>query len=90
MVFLSEFQWQVMILLLKLMLHDATQILNNVRFSRFMLTGFDNTSTIRFGTFDLVRSGWRKYSKEIYSNSVTSDSEGNVSRKIIQILKWEV
>ena len=59
---------------------DATQILNNVRFSRLMLTGFDNTSTIRFGTFDLVRSDWRKYSKEIYSNSVTSDSEGNVSQ----------
>ena len=39
---------------------DAAQLLNNVRFSRLLFAGFDNTSTIRFGTFDLVRSDWRK------------------------------
>lgn len=55
---------------------DAAQILNNVRFSRLMLAGFDNTSTIRFGTFDLVRSDWRKYSKQVYSNTVSGTSEG--------------
>ena len=55
---------------------DAAQLLNNVRFSRLLLAGFDNTSTIRFGTFDLVRSDWRKYTKQIYSNSVPSSSEG--------------
>ncbi len=41
-------------------------ILNNVRFARMVLTGFDNTSTIRFGTFDLVRSDWRRYTKNIF------------------------
>ncbi|ASW74789.1 cell surface protein SprA [Chryseobacterium piperi] len=40
-------------------------ILNNVRFARMLLTGFDQTSTLRFGTFDLVRSDWRKYPKKI-------------------------
>lgn len=55
---------------------DAAQILNNVRFTRLMLTGFENTSTIRFGTFDLVRSDWRKYSKQVYSNSIPDTSEG--------------
>ncbi|WP_188617474.1 T9SS outer membrane translocon Sov/SprA [Cloacibacterium rupense] len=55
---------------------DAAQILNNVRFSRLMLAGFDNTSTIRFGTFDLVRSDWRKYTKQVFSNSVPGTSEG--------------
>ncbi len=35
-----------------------------------MLTGFENTSTLRFGTMDLVRSDWRKYPKTLapYSN----------------------
>jgi len=40
-------------------------ILNNVRFARMLLTGFDQTSTLRFGTMDLIRSDWRKYSKNI-------------------------
>ncbi|MBK1894133.1 T9SS outer membrane translocon Sov/SprA [Chryseobacterium paridis] len=39
-------------------------VLNNVRFARMLLTGFDQTSTIRFGTMDLVRSDWRKYPKK--------------------------
>jgi len=43
---------------------DAS-ILNNVRFARMVLTGFDNVSTLRFGTMDLVRSDWRKYPKNI-------------------------
>lgn len=36
-----------------------------------MLTGFENTSTLRFGTMDLVRSDWRKYPKTlaVYSNN---------------------
>ena len=40
-------------------------VLNNVRFARMLLTGFDNASTIRFGTFDLIRSDWRRYTKNI-------------------------
>ncbi|REC46243.1 T9SS outer membrane translocon Sov/SprA [Chryseobacterium pennipullorum] len=38
-----------------------SSVLNNVRFARLMMTGFEQTSTIRFGTLDLVRSDWRKY-----------------------------
>ena len=52
---------------------DAS-ILNNVRFARMLLTGFDQTSTLRFGTLDLVRSDWRKYTKNIATN--VSDNEG--------------
>lgn len=44
--------------------HDVS-ILNNVRFARLLLTGFDETATIRFGTMDLVRSEWRRYTKNI-------------------------
>ena len=51
-------------------------VLNNVRFARLLLTGFDNTSTIRFGTFDLIRSDWRKYTKRISSATVPASDEG--------------
>ena len=40
-------------------------ILNNVRFARMLLTGFEQNATLRFGTLDLVRSDWRKYTKNI-------------------------
>lgn len=62
-------------------------ILNNVRFARMVMTGFDETSTIRFGTFDLIRSDWRKYGKNIAANytepstdptNPTSDNEGTL------------
>ncbi|WP_066680000.1 MULTISPECIES: cell surface protein SprA [unclassified Chryseobacterium] len=43
----------------------SESVLNNVRFARLLLTGFDQTSTLRFGTMDLIRSDWRRYSKNI-------------------------
>lgn len=55
--------------------HDAS-ILNNVRFMRMLLTGFDQTTTLRFGTLDLVRSDWRKYTKN-FANS-TNQNEGSI------------
>ncbi|MBO9694448.1 cell surface protein SprA [Chryseobacterium sp.] len=51
-------------------------VLNNVRFARLMLTGFDQTSTLRFGTMDLVRSDWRKYTSKIASTIVSGSEEG--------------
>lgn len=53
---------------------DAS-ILNNVRFARLLLTGFDETSTLRFGTFDLVRSDWRQYTNKIAVTG-TGEDEG--------------
>ncbi|WP_438265281.1 cell surface protein SprA [Chryseobacterium gilvum] len=51
-------------------------VLNNVRFARLLLTGFDQTSTLRFGTLDLVRSDWRRYPNLIASPTVDSQTEG--------------
>lgn len=51
-------------------------VLNNVRFARLMLTGFEQTSTLRFATMDLVRSDWRKYTSKISSFNVSGDVEG--------------
>ncbi len=55
--------------------HDPS-ILNNVRFARMLLSGFDQTATLRFGTFDLVRTDWRRYTNNIASPAVTSVQEG--------------
>ncbi|WP_431612568.1 cell surface protein SprA [Chryseobacterium sp. 'Rf worker isolate 10'] len=55
--------------------HDLS-VLNNVRFARLMLAGFDQTSTLRFGTMDLVRSDWRKYDSKIASTVVSAPEEG--------------
>ncbi len=51
-------------------------ILNNVRFARLLMTGFEQTSTLRFGTMDLVRSDWRRYPNKIFSPTVDSPTEG--------------
>ena len=51
-------------------------VLNNVRFARLLMKGFDQTSTLRFGSFDLVRSDWRKYTNKIFSPDVPVNQEG--------------
>lgn len=53
---------------------SSEAILNNVRYARILLDGFEETSTLRFGTFDLVRSDWRKYNKTLAV--VANDVEG--------------
>ena len=57
--------------------HDPA-ILNNVRFMRMLLTGFDQTSTLRFGTLDLVRSDWRKYTKNFASAANSIEGSTNI------------
>lgn len=54
----------------------SASVLNNVRFARLMLAGFEQTSTLRFGTMDLVRSDWRRYPNQIASPTVSSQQEG--------------
>nr|WP_245707137.1 cell surface protein SprA [Epilithonimonas hungarica] len=56
---------------------SSESVLNNVRFARMMLKGFEQTSTLRFGSFDLVRSDWRKYTNLISSTNVSDQDEGN-------------
>ena len=58
-------------------------ILNNVRFSRMLLTGFDQASTIRFGTLDLVRSDWRKYTKNIATTADPAAPENEGTTTVI-------
>jgi len=40
--------------------------LSSVRFMRMFMKGFRDTTILRFATMDLVRSDWRKYTKELH------------------------
>lgn len=58
---------------------NSPDVLNNVRFARLLLTGFDQTSTLRFGTLDLVRSDWRTYPRNIaLTGGGTATDEGTL------------
>ena len=63
---------------------DAS-ILNNVRFARMLLTGFDQAATIRFGTLDLVRSDWRKYTKDIATNIADTEGVNPVDNQFVDV-----
>jgi len=53
----------------------------SIRFIRMFLTGFQDSTTIRFGELSLVRNTWRKFQYKIDSSgnySTTSDNDFNV------------
>ncbi len=51
--------------------------LNNIRFARLIARDFKQKTTFRFATFDLVRSDWRRYSRNL-----DVDNEGTGSTNI--------
>ncbi|WP_313373699.1 cell surface protein SprA [Chishuiella sp.] len=54
---------------------QAESVLSSVRYMRLVMRGFQEQTTLRFGTFDLVRSEWRRYTKNIYPY-IISNQEG--------------
>ncbi|MEG0695652.1 MAG: cell surface protein SprA, partial [Algoriella sp.] len=54
---------------------QAESVLTAARFMRVVMRGFEQETTLRFGTFDLVRSEWRRYPKNIYP-LIVSNQEG--------------
>ncbi|WP_406685025.1 cell surface protein SprA [Seonamhaeicola sp. MEBiC1930] len=47
--------------------------LRSVRFVRMFLKDFSETTIFRFGTLDLVRSDWRRYTQALDKNDATPD-----------------
>ncbi len=47
--------------------------LRSVRFTRLFLKGFTESTVFRFGTIDLVRSDWRRYTQALDKNDPTPD-----------------
>ena len=54
---------------------QAESVLSSARFMRMVMRGFNEETTLRLGTFDLVRSNWRRYQKNIYP-FIVSNEEG--------------
>ncbi|MDG1032091.1 MAG: cell surface protein SprA, partial [Flavobacteriaceae bacterium] len=45
--------------------------LRSIRFMRMYLEGFESPVTLRFGTLDLVRSEWKRYTKNLNQNNIS-------------------
>ncbi|MGV0994862.1 T9SS outer membrane translocon Sov/SprA [Empedobacter falsenii] len=66
---------------------QAESVLTAARFMRMVMRGFEEETTIRFGTFDLVRSEWRRYTKNVYPLMAAGNQEGTEEDKNIDDLE---
>src|SRR5690606_20771451 len=58
-------------------LATAKSVLTSARFMRVLMRGFNQETTLRFATMDLVRSNWRRYPKKLHPiPGPTSPEEG--------------
>ena len=48
-------------------------VLTSARFMRLIVKGFNEQTTLRFASLDMVRSDWRRYAKNIFPNIDTND-----------------
>jgi len=61
----------------------------SIRFLRIYLTGFNQKTTFRFATLDLVRSEWRKYNGSLLQNSEGFGGQAPVSNFDLQSINIE-
>ena len=61
---------------------QAESVLSSARFMRMVMRGFDQQTTIRLGSFDLVRSEWRRYPKNIFPYIVNNEEGYEEDRNI--------
>lgn len=59
-------------------LATAQSVLTSVRFMRVLMRGFNQETTLRFATMDLVRSNWRRYPKILFPVPGSASSEEGV------------
>ncbi|MDO5510032.1 MAG: cell surface protein SprA [Weeksellaceae bacterium] len=50
-------------------------VLSSARYMRIIAKGFNETTTFRFGSLDMVRSDWRRYERNIAPNNVSAEGE---------------
>nr|WP_147678302.1 cell surface protein SprA [Algibacter pacificus] len=62
--------------------------LRSVRFSRIYLKEFTETTVFRFGTLDLVRSDWRRYTQTL-NNDIPYNSNTDFSVEIVGTIENE-
>ena len=59
--------------------YDKPKNFKSIRFVRMFLTGFEEETHLRFGSLELVRGGWRKYTKSLNENNTNSAGTLDVS-----------
>ncbi len=57
---------------------------SSIRFIRMFMTGFRNTTHLRFATLELVRGEWRTYDYDLNSTSNTQ-AEGDIEVSVVNI-----
>ncbi len=74
----------------KIPLSDYEKVVGNItdfstiRFARIFLTGFKNTTYLRFGTLELVRGEWRPYQFNL-NNRSDAPAEGELDISVVNI-----
>jgi cell surface protein SprA len=58
---------------------------NSIRFMRAFMTGFSQTTILRFGKFSLVRGEWRSYQQALYPSGAIPAVVGSLSVSTVNI-----
>nr|WP_246392390.1 cell surface protein SprA [Microbacter margulisiae] len=58
---------------------------SSIRFMRMFLTDFQDSTFLRFGTFNLVRGDWRNYTLPLYNIQQTPTSNGQLTVSAVNI-----
>ena len=58
---------------------------NSIRFMRAFMTGFEETTILRFGKFSLVRGEWRPYQQALYRSDAAPSINASLSVSIVNI-----
>jgi cell surface protein SprA len=58
---------------------------SSIRFMRTFLTGFSETTILRFGKFSLVRGEWRPYQQALYKPGAIPSTTGSLSVSTVNI-----
>ena len=67
---------------------NGIQDLRSIRFMRMLLSGFDQSVVMRFGTLDLVRGDWRRYNRSL-NEDVLANANTTVDISTVNILENE-
>lgn len=58
---------------------------SSIRFMRMYMTGFKETTILRFGTFALVRGEWRQYEQPLYESEAVPSTTASLSVSTVNI-----
>lgn len=56
-----------------------------IRFMRMFMTGFQDSTVLRFGSLELVRGDWRQYQQPLHAPNVTPVSDGTLEVSAVNI-----